>query len=253
MKKLFVLFALAVLVAVPALAQNKDVTQIGVRLGPPNFGAQVTGDFCTNPGTAIPDTPSPGITSNLVVAGGGVINNDFELGLEITHTWVGDLQARITHVDTATTVIAMDRPGQPATAFGCSGDDIDVILSALGSSPVETTCAAAVPTISGVRTPNNPFTAFNGQSFNGTWTLALQDFAAGDVGTLDVWCVNGPTGTTTGGTTTAGGVTGGATTAGGVTGGTGTPATTTWGVALLIALFLGVSMFYLRRRGASHA
>jgi len=248
MKKLFVLFALAALVAVPALAQNKDVTQIGVRLGPPNFGAQVTGDFCTNPGAPIADPPSPGITSNIVVAGGGIINNDFELGLEITHTWVGDVQARITHVDTATTVIAMDRPGQPASAFGCSRDDVDATLSAAGSGPVETTCLNAVPTISGTLTPNNAFTAFNGQSFNGTWTLAIQDFAGGDVGTLDVWCVNGPTGTTTGGTTTGGTTTGGTT-----TGGTGTPATTTWGVALLIALFLGVSMFYLRRRGASHA
>jgi len=36
-------------------------------------------------------------------------------------------------------------------------------------------------------------------------------------------------------------------------GGTGTPATSTWGVILLIALFMTVSLFYLRKRGSQNA
>ena len=219
------------------LAQNKDVQQIGVRLGPPNFAPQVTGDSCTNPNVAIGDNNPAGVSSSIVIADGSTINNDFEIGLEITHTWVGDLRATITHVDTATTVIAMDRPGFPSSPFGCSRDDVDATLSLAGNSPVETTCLNAVPTISGTLTPNNPLSAFNGQNITGTWTLNVSDNASGDVGTLDVWCVNQPI-------ATGGGDPGGPAT----TGGTGTPATETWGVVFLIAVFLGISAYQLRRR-----
>jgi hypothetical protein len=65
-------------------------------------------------------------------------------------------------------------------------------------------------------------------------------FPASDNGVFQEWCLTFGGGTATGGT-------------GGTTGGVGTPATSTWGVILLIALFLGISLFYIRRRGGQTA
>ena len=84
----------------------------------------------------------------------------------------------------------IDRPGVPATPFGCSGDDIAVTLDDEGGDgPVEAMCATASPALFGAPTPNNPLSAFDGEALAGTWTLRAVDIAGADVGTLDQWCL----------------------------------------------------------------
>jgi len=144
--------------------------------------------FCATPNLAIPDNTPAGATTDLVISGLGEIT-DLDVSLQVTHTWVGDLIFTLTHVDTGTAVTFFDRPGVPAGTVGCSGNDIDATLSDEGATPVETECAGAVPTIDGTFSPNNPLSAFDGESANGTWRLFVSDNAGSDQGTVNGWCI----------------------------------------------------------------
>ncbi len=56
------------------------------------------------------------------------------------------------------------------------------------TDPVEDECDAGVPTINGSFIPNNPLSAFDGESTLGTWTLTVTDtFGALDDGVLAEW------------------------------------------------------------------
>jgi serine protease len=144
--------------------------------------------ICTAPNLAIPDNNPAGVNSDLVVPPGGNLT-DLDVAVQIAHTWVGDVIVRLTHVDTGTTVDLIDRPGVPASSFGCSGDNIDAILDDGAALPVEGQCAAGTPTINGSFSPNQPLSAFNGESLAGTWRLNVSDRAGGDTGTLSAWCL----------------------------------------------------------------
>jgi hypothetical protein len=237
-KNLVVALALGVLiVAGPVMAQVKNVNEIGQRLGPPNFQPLGAGDDCDAAATI----------------------SDLRVTLQIDGTWIGDIATRLSHAGGASNVTIMDRPGVPALgAFGCSGDDMDAILhDGAGGGSVENQCAAAVPTIAGEFTPApDALAAFDGESLSGDWTLNVSDNAGADLHSLLNWCLAEGTGGTccfAGGAVPDGNPAGAnfnATIGGGDDGGggTGTPATNTWGVMALIALFMAVSVFFLRKR-----
>ncbi|MEO0973099.1 MAG: hypothetical protein AAFX85_08380 [Pseudomonadota bacterium] len=87
-----------------------------------------TGAFiCSTPNADIPDGSPAGVTDTLVVADSGALQ-DLNVFLDITHTYVGDLTAILTHEDSGVSVTLMDRPGRVDTGFGCSGDDINATL-----------------------------------------------------------------------------------------------------------------------------
>lgn len=227
MKRSLLVLALIVVVA-PAMAQVKDLAEIDMRLGPPNFGP-VGGVNCSAPFAAIPDGPGGTLTDTLTIADTKIIT-ELQVLIQATHTWTGDLSFVLTHVDTGTSASIIDRPGYTTVGFGCSGDDYDVLLNdtAEGGS-VEDVCEAAVPAIAGDLTPSpDPLSLFAGETKDGVWEMSVTDHAGGDTGSLNTWCVDNKPGNGDGGT--------------------GTPATSTWGVIALIALFMSVSVFYLRRR-----
>ena len=142
---------------------------------------------CLSPGSALMDPGS--ITSDLVISSNKTIA-DLNLSLRVNHTWVGDLVVSLEHVGSGSAVTLIDRPGVPAlSAQGCSRDNIDAILDDEATSPVENQCSNSVPTISGRFTPNNPLSAFDGQSLGGTWRLAIRDDFGGDTGSLVSWCL----------------------------------------------------------------
>ena len=147
---------------------------------------------CSTPGLAIPDgSPATPAVNTLAIADPRGIG-DLNVSLTAPHTWVGDLTVTLRHIDTGTAVVVLDRPGDPTPtlgANGCSNDNIDVILDDEGATPAEDACAATPPAIGGMLTPNNPLSAFDGQSASGTWELSVADNAAQDTGTLQTWCV----------------------------------------------------------------
>lgn len=247
MKRNFVLIALVCGVLVlsgSAMAQiQKDPAQVGQ--GPHATFTPLGGQHCSTTPIPIIDNNAAGTNGTIdTTAQTGTIA-DVNVQLQVTHTWVGDLRFTLsTDGPPVVSVVIIDRPGVPASTFGCANNDINVTLdSEGGGTPVEGVCDPGPPAISGNHTPNNPLTAFNGQDCRRVWTLNVSDHAGGDVGSVNMWCVdlNGCEATQTTTTTTT------------TTGGTGTPATSTWGVITLIALFMGVSLFYLRKRGSARA
>jgi subtilisin-like proprotein convertase family protein len=105
------------------------------------------------------------------------------------HTWVGDVSLSLEHVDTGTTVTLLDRPGVPASTWGCSDNDVDVLFSDAAATPAEDDCNASPPAIAGTRLPAEPLSAFAGETLQGQWRLTVADAAAVDDGTLLQWCL----------------------------------------------------------------
>ncbi|MEA3335952.1 MAG: proprotein convertase P-domain-containing protein, partial [Chloroflexota bacterium] len=145
---------------------------------------------CSAPQLGIPDSGQ--VSDTIVVASGGILT-DLDVYLNVPHTWVGDLAFTLEHVDTGTTATIVDRPGNPATTFGCSGNDYDVTVNDEGpDGDIETQCDDA-PAIWGDRVGGDPpgpvLAAFDGESFAGSWELTISDNAGGDTGTLMEWCL----------------------------------------------------------------
>lgn len=127
------------------------------------------------------------ISSVLNVSGSDDIV-DLNVDVNMSHDWVGDVRMVLNHSGTNVTII--DRPGVPASTYGCSNDDIVATLDDAASSPVENQCAGGSPTINGTFSPNQALSAFNGTDANGTWTLNVYDhYTSADPGTLNSWSV----------------------------------------------------------------
>jgi subtilisin-like proprotein convertase family protein len=145
---------------------------------------------CSLPAVAIPDNAPAGVSDELVVGNGTATIVDLDVSVGIAHTYVGDLAVALEHVTTGTSVVVIDRPGVPASSFGCSGDNVEAILDDEGTDgPVEDACGAATA-IGGTFTPNEPLSAFDGEPVNGTWRLTVSDSVDQDTGTLGDWCVS---------------------------------------------------------------
>lgn len=166
-------------------------------------GGSVTVSY-TGPDVAIPDNLPAGVNINVPVSGVGTISDlnfsidqvsggtcdgtvgDTDCG--INHTWVGDVKITITSPG-GTTVAVLDRPGVPATTFGCSNNNYALITlnDEGGLPPVENACNTAGGTNaqfpSGNYSPNNPMSAFDGQNADGTWVINVSDGGGGDTGT----------------------------------------------------------------------
>lgn len=142
---------------------------------------------------AIPDNDPTGITSTITVPASDARSvADADIDLDVTHTWVGDLIATVSHTGASVTIV--DQPGAPASTFGCSSNNMVIIADDEGTAgTIEGTCGATTGdeayTTGGRYTPNNPLTAFDGTAFAGMWTLNISDNAGGDTGTLNSWAL----------------------------------------------------------------
>jgi hypothetical protein len=168
----------------------------------PTFSFTTANLICRSPALAIPDGSAAGINDNFVVADAGTLTG-LKLVIKATHTYVGDLKFTLSKAPG--TSIVIDRPGYTGSGFGCSGDNVDVVIDDGSGVLVESQCNASPPALSGNVKPNNPLAAaFMGQPLAGTWTLNVSDNAGSDTGTLDQWCLlpatgGGPTTYTVGG------------------------------------------------------
>ncbi|MCB0457059.1 MAG: proprotein convertase P-domain-containing protein, partial [Flavobacteriaceae bacterium] len=145
----------------------------------------VTDSSSDSPGLPFGAAPTT-ITSTIDVADDFVIT-DLDVDLDISHTWVGDIIVSIQSPG-GTSVTIVDQPGSPVTVDGCPGQNMVVTLDDEATLPIEDECGAGVPSISGTFTPNNPLSAFDGESTLGTWTITVTDaFPALDDGVLNSW------------------------------------------------------------------
>lgn len=143
--------------------------------------------YCSQPNLTIPDNNPNGIVDSLHISDTTSIN-DLSLYIAASHSWVGDLSFQLRHSSGISTTV-INRPGHPATKYGCSGDNIDVLLDDYAGSPVEETCASSIPTLNGSLSPTQPLSLFRGHPFSGFWELVGSDHVDGDIGILQGWCL----------------------------------------------------------------
>jgi subtilisin-like proprotein convertase family protein len=135
---------------------------------------------------AIPSTGSTGTTVSTVTvpSGSGVVTiNDLNIFVDLGHTFTGDLDLIIEHVDTGTTALLFDQ-------HDVLGDDItDVTFDDEGNGG--SIASALAPFGPGNFVPIQLLSAFDGESVEGTWTLTVVDNFSGDVGTLYSFRIEG--------------------------------------------------------------
>lgn len=193
-------FLLAMAMTVPVAAAEDDAPQFGqvaedgdvLGVAPVHDAGRAVFSATDVPIDLADDGPGEA-TSSMIVDSQGTIE-DLNVNLAITHTWVGDLEVVLTHVDTGTAVSVIDRPGAPTPRqYGCSGNGIAATLDDEAGDPVEEACFEGDPpplAIEGTFSPNNPLSGFDGENIGGSWELTVIDHATGDVGSLDSWSLS---------------------------------------------------------------
>ncbi len=138
---------------------------------------------------ATSDSPALAIVDNTTVSTTMTVTDDFvitdlDVDVDITHTWVGDLQITL-ESPAGTQVLIFD-----GGADGCSGDNImdrydDESVNLLD-------CQAGTPDAFPLADyiPSNALAAFDGESTLGDWIMFVEDTAGGDDGTLNTWTLN---------------------------------------------------------------
>jgi len=109
------------------------------------------------PALSIPDADPAGISSALVADRSGTIKR-LAVGIDITHTFIGDLRVELT-----------SPTGRTAALHNQIGGSADNLVSTFDSQPP------------------SPLAALVNQSAQGAWVLRVSDLAGRDVGTLNSW------------------------------------------------------------------
>ena len=126
-------------------------------------------------------------TSTLNVAPSGIIT-DIDVNIDITHTFVGDLEISLTSPAGTTVLMSDNNDGSGDDYSGTTFDDEAAFPIGFGTPP-----------FTGSFIPDNPLSAFDGEDVQGIWTLTVDDVLTGDVGTLNSWSIDVLTDTDTDG------------------------------------------------------
>ncbi|MDP5098806.1 MAG: proprotein convertase P-domain-containing protein [Crocinitomicaceae bacterium] len=128
---------------------------------------------------AIPDSPNPGISSDLIMSNVpvGATITDISVTMNVTHTFDGDLDITLTGPNATTIELSTDNGG--------AGDNF---TNTVFSNTAVTAVTAGAAPFTGSFLPEGDLTTLFSVP-NGTWTLSITDDAGGDIGTLDNWSI----------------------------------------------------------------
>ncbi|MFQ5616884.1 MAG: PKD domain-containing protein, partial [Anaerolineales bacterium] len=152
----------------------------------PTPGPTVEYTFCSTPGLTI---PQQGTVSSQLVLTQSLTLGDLDLSINANHSYISDLVLTLRHEPSGASLTLLDRPGIPASQYGCSRDDLNATFDDEAVLPAEGQCASPPPAIGGDVLPLQALSLFDGQSLSGTWTLQVSDLAAYDGGSLNQWCL----------------------------------------------------------------
>lgn len=139
-------------------------------------------DICFDGSLSIPDNNTGGVNADLTVGVVGILT-DLNVSVKATHTWPGDLELRLVHVPSSTSVTLGSRLG----GTSCNVPNVDVLFDDQAGASIA--CASSQPGIQGTVKPSSALSAFNGKSLDGQWRLTSFDRASGDTGSLTQFCL----------------------------------------------------------------
>ena len=140
----------------------------------------------------IPTTAPPiVITRTIQITGQDFFVCDVKVGLDVTHTFSGDLDITLTSPLGTSVTLTSDNAGTNDNVF--AGVVFDDAADPDGLAPYATNAGLVgdhpyvnlVP--AGLLAPEEPLAAFTGEDPNGTWTLTISDDANGDGGSFNSW------------------------------------------------------------------
>jgi subtilisin-like proprotein convertase family protein len=126
---------------------------------------------------AIPDNSTVGATSTINVSNNVTIS-DINIGVNITHMWIGDIKLSIKSPTNKTV--------QLIPSSNCAPPNMSVIFNDDGTNAL---CNSTAPGYSGTIKPSGRLSDFNGDNSQGTWTLFMEDQGPADTGSLTSWNV----------------------------------------------------------------
>lgn len=140
-----------------------------IRTGSTAFQSTDTPVNIPDPGTATSVLTVPTLAGNPTV---GTV----KVGVNIQHTFVGDLKLSLIGPDGTTVVLSTQNGGGGANYTGTVFDDTAV-----------TPITAGVAPFSGSFRPEQPLAAFAGKAISGAWRLRVEDLVAVDTGAIISW------------------------------------------------------------------
>ena len=129
----------------------------------------------------IPDMNTSGVTSIINIIDDFTVS-DVNVNIDITHTWLWDLQVYLKS-PSGTEVLIYDRN------CGSSGEQRQNINAYFDDDATALVCDNVIPAVYGNTKPSNLLSAFNGMSSFGDWTLKVVDNALADFGDLNNWSI----------------------------------------------------------------
>ncbi|SHG90279.1 thrombospondin type 3 repeat-containing protein [Winogradskyella jejuensis] len=129
----------------------------------------------------IPEEPDdiPFVVISEIFIEDNFIINDINVSVDITHTWTGDLRIALIEPTGTDFILLSDQ-------IGGSGDDYaNTVFDDQASTPI----TAGSPPFTGVFSPEQPLSTFNGTFSRGTWLLGIVDFANFDGGSFNEWTI----------------------------------------------------------------
>lgn len=141
--------------------------------------------FCATPALSIPDNNNNGIQSQINVPTAMTIGN-LDLLLDISHSWVGDLQVELRQQSSGRSRVLVNRP--PGNG-SCSGSDMVVTLDDVAPLTIQNDCGSVNAYTEARYRPANSLAVFADTELMTTWTLNVADQTELDSGTLNRWCL----------------------------------------------------------------
>lgn len=112
---------------------------------------------------------------------------DVDFIFRASHSWVGDLSIQLTAPD-GQQIMLMNRPGVPASQFGCPGNGPEITLDDEAVESIETIVFGDNDLVSGVFRPNpDELSAFDSRDPAGIWLLSVADHEFQDSGSILEW------------------------------------------------------------------
>ena len=111
---------------------------------------------------------------------------DVSVSVEITHTYLHDLQMSVAHPSLGDVTVFNDI-GNGVDA--CTGEDMRGVVFDDESANALECVEPGPPSLEGDYLPDNMLSAWDGADPSGVWTVQISDDAAQDTGTLDEVCI----------------------------------------------------------------